>query len=758
MRRPLCLFGLTFVVVLVLCMRLMPMPVPDYGIWDGQHFLVEGQVYQKEYRSLESYDGTRTVLILYLKSIHILDHSNDSAKIPHQQLRNIMCYMETGTEPAIGSTVRVEGDLQCFRKATNPGEFDVRSYYHIMKLDFKLNKARLKAYSLEHDGFRERLYLLKNKLGASLDNCFGQRDASVMKAMLLGDTGNLDKEIKQLYQQSGIIHILAISGLHISIIGMGLHKLLIRCGIPPKLSVFISASAIWCYGIMTGMSASAVRAIIMFALNLTARIIGRTYDMLTALTLAAVLLLIEQPRYVEHSGFLFSFGAIAAIGVLLPVLEGNGSRGYSGSKNRDISSRFQKNMSNLLYKFYKVVISGIAVALVQFPVHLVFYYQFPVCSVFLNLIVIPLATILMYNGMFCMFAGSALPFIVKKTAYINAAILFIYEKCCMLCQQAAYGNIIAGQPETWQVEVYVLMLVILSVIGKKMSSWWKWQWVMLALALLMFRGNDGLSVTAIDVGQGDGIHIRSGTGKHYLIDGGSSTNSDVGNYQLLPYLKSQGAGRLAAVFVTHADEDHLNGVQTLIEASGEGGVKIECLILPDINPKLKNEAYEKLEKSAEDKGIGVKYMSRGQYVVDGGMKLACLHPAAGCDMEKTNEYSLVLYLTYGGFKALFTGDVEGLGEEMMKRYMKDNSLPEGELTLLKAAHHGSRNSTDEELLDILDPQVTFISCGAKNRYGHPHPELLARLEKAGSEVYITKDKGAVTIYTDGKLIKIKSFQ
>ncbi|WMC92008.1 DNA internalization-related competence protein ComEC/Rec2 [Kineothrix sp. MB12-C1] len=764
MKRPLCLLCLIFTAVLVWCMRLMPMPVPDYGRWDGQRLTVEGQVYQKEYRSFTKRNNTiyhfskndssgetsgessTEALVLYLTSIHI---SNDSINIPQNQLQNIMCYMEAGTEPPIGSRVRVEGVIQCFSEATNPGEFDMRRYHHIMKLDFKLNKASVEARSVEYSKWREGLYLVKKKFTHTLERCFSERDASIMKAMLLGDTGNLDKEIKQLYQQSGIIHILSISGLHISMIGMGIYRLFTLCRIPGKVSAVFCIIVICGYGIMTGMGASAVRAIIMFGLHLSAKLVGRTYDMLTALMLAAVLLLVEQPRYVEHSGFLFSFSAIAALGLLVPVFRRKEKRGRC------------KNLTKVLHQFYEALLSGIVVALIQLPVHLFFYYQFPLYSIFLNLLIIPLATIVMYNGMFCMLAGGLLPWIGKKAAYLNAAILWIYEESCILCQKASYGNYIVGKPQLWQVEAYILLMAVLAIIGKKMSGWWKLQWVLLSLSLLVFRGGSGLSVTAIDVGQGDSIHIRSDMGKNYLIDGGSTSKTDVGSYQILPYLKSQGVGSLDAVFVTHADEDHCNGIATLIEGAGEGGIDIRCLILPDVEEGSRNERYRSLKEEAEEKGIIVKYMSRGQQFTDGSMKILCMHPEEDYHTKEANEYSLVLYLTYGSFQALFTGDVEGAGEEKVKgsiRAIREEADWEKGITLLKVAHHGSKYSTDEEILELLQPKIALISCGENNRYGHPHEELLERLEKEECDIYMTKEGGAITVWTDGTRMRVETFR
>lgn len=743
MRRPLCLFCLTFVVILVICMQVIPMPVPDYSGWNGHELIIEGSVYQKEYRVFQNDYGSKKVLVIYLNSIQI----NQSIPFSEEQFQNIMCYMEPGYEPAVGSRVRVIGEMQGFKEATNPGEFDMRKYYHIMKIDFKLNNTTLQAISSDYNVFKEWLYQMRSKMATILDNCFDENNASIMKAMVLGDKGNLDTDIKKLYTDSGIIHILAISGLHISMIGMGLYKLLRKCRIPAVVSVPICIVVICCYGIMTGLSASAARAIFMFVLHLIANLIGRSYDMLTAVSLVAVLLLLEQPRYVEYNGFLFSFGAIVAIGVLLPVLY-------------DKSADFKKN--KIKWKWFlrlkQAAASGIAVAMATLPIYLVFNYQFPLYSIVLNLLIIPLMTIVMYDGLFCIFVGSIFPLLAQKAAWINVGILWFYEKCCFLCQMLGYGNIIAGQPEKWQVTAYILLLAVLVFVNKKVTPWWKAQWILIALMVLMFRSSDGLAITIIDVGQGDGIHIRSDTGKHYLIDGGSSSKQDVGAYCLMPYLKSQGASRLAAVFVTHADEDHCNGVIALMEEANIGGVKIDCLILPSLNKTDKDEAYMELVRTAVENKIAVKYMRRGQYIEDGAMKISCMHPSLNYDADSANESSLVLTLDYKDFRGLFTGDIEGRGERELEEYLKNSPEQFQGISVLKVAHHGSKYSTNMEILELLQPKIALISCGERNRYGHPHPETLERLAEIESVTFATKDVGAIRIDTDGRRVSVRGFR
>ena len=259
----------------------------------------------------------------------------------------------------------------------------------------------------------------------------------------------------------------------------------------------------------------------------------------------------------------------------------------------------------------------------------------------------------------------------------------------------------------------------------------------------------------LDVGQGDCIHIRSEEGNHYLIDGGNSSKSQVMKYQILPYLKSEGVSHLEAVFVTHSDIDHCSGILTMLEEYPAEALSIGSLILPDIAESSMDEQYLELERLAAEKDIRVQYMSRGQKITDGEMRIHCMHPYQDYETETANEYSLVLLLTYGEFSGLFTGDVEGEGEEAMWKYMQAAGKAEGDkrLTLLKVAHHGSRYSTSEEMLESLQPKLAVISCAEDNSYDHPHEETLERLAAVGSRMLTTPECGAITVEV-GKEIRV----
>ena len=212
-----------------------------------------------------------------------------------------------------------------------------------------------------------------------------------------------------------------------------------------------------------------------------------------------------------------------------------------------------------------------------------------------------------------------------------------------------------------------------------------------------------------------------------------------------------------AVFVTHPDTDHCNGVQEILEQDTGSGITVKCLALPDIAGETKSDGFRKLEGLAEERGIPVVYLSRGQEMGEGELTFTCLHPSKGYRTKDTNEYSLVLKLTYQNFSALFTGDLEGEGEQDFEKYQEGKAGNRGQLTVLKAAHHGSAYSTGTELLEVLMPAYTVISCGKHNSYGHPHQELLKRLADCGTKILITYQTGAVTFKTDGEQVWIQTF-
>ena len=554
---------------------------------------------------------------------------------------------------------------------------------------------------------------------------------------------------------------------------------------------------------MTGFSVSTNRAVVMMILSLAAGIVGRTYDMLTALSISGIVILAQKPMLCMDSGFVLSFGAILGVGVVNPIL----MQGLEIQKTREEMLREKKSKSSksVFCKFKsamwemikKSLMASLSVQIVTLPVILYFYYEIPLYGVGLNIIVIPLMSILLGTALVGGIVGILFPFIPFLSRFFMGSVHVIlswYEKLGSVTRELPFSRIIVGKPEIWQVGLYYVLLMYLvsvfyamnemcegrevgavaSKIGAKawrkvLAKLWnvwiklsKWQkciasviWLAVSLVLLIPVGNFSfakteLEFTFVDVGQGDCIFMRSKNGFTCLVDGGSSDEKNVGTYRIIPFLKAKGIRRVDYIIVTHADSDHISGVIELLEDSGKGGIEIGSLVLP--RTTLIDENYESLVNLAEECVVPVVYIKAGDKLLAGKLELTCLHPAVGYEAEDSNSYSIVLKVQYGKFKALLTGD---LGIEQEKFLVKNKMLEN--VLLLKVAHHGSKNSTCEEFLECVQPELAIISAGKDNSYGHPHRDTLERLIKVGSKVMSTIEYGGITVTVEGGKVKVDGY-
>ena len=742
-RRPLAFICLAAALCLFLAGQIRPQADAGqrkqdiYGQWDGRQITLTGRVYKKETAGRTN----EPVSVIYLKlsgKAEAGDADTERERETGPPGERVVCYLAAGQEePELGSTVKLSGKVRAFESATNPGQFDAFSYYQISGISYRLSQAEISAKTVKYNRFMEALHTFRGFLSAELSKALPQTEASVMQTMLLGEKRGMEKELKALYQRNGIAHVLAISGLHISLLGMGIYRLFRRGKIPMKAAAGLSFVLMFLYGAMTGFSVSAVRAVFMFSIQMLGIILERTYDMVTAAALAAAVILIKQPLYLRHSGFWFSFGCVLGIGLLLPALTERG-RGKS------------------IPALVKGFLGGVGMAAVTFPLYLKFYYQFPVYSVFLNFLVIPLMSLLMAAGLFLLVCQILFPPAAAPFSCFIKGVLLVYEKACGVSESLPGHLFTPGEPENWQLAVYFLVLVFVIIARKNTKLAARWGIILAGAVILIIRPAGGLLLAFLDVGQGDCIYIENEDKSRYLVDGGSSSVSGVGEYRILPFLKSQGASLLDAVFVTHPDEDHCNGIRELLAEGEKQGIRIDTLILPDIAVSARGESYLALVDAAGESGIPVAYISRGQRIERGELSLICLHPGEGEASGEPNEYSIVLRLVYKGFSALLTGDVEGAGELQLTRLLQENDKCQ-EVTVLKAAHHGSRNSTGADFLGAARPGLAVISAGKNNKYGHPHAEMIERLKGAGCVIYETSKDGAVTVRADKSKVRVKGF-
>ena len=682
-----------------------------------------------------------------------------------------LCYLqEDEALPKAGSYVRVFGEVSPFLQATNPGEFDTAAYYRRKDCLFALRKTKITAQTKNYGRLEEFLSQLRYESEVLFRKLLGEKNGATASAMVLGRKKGMDSEVKALYQDAGISHLLAISGLHLSLIGAGLFGLLKKVRLPVTLSAGISTWILIVYAQLTGMGISTRRALVMFLLFLAAGLLKRTPDLPTSLAVAALLLLVPKPQRILDAGFQLSFSAVIGIAVMIPVLQDGWEeaapslRVTDGVVGGNIARAAIARACRLLRKN---ILAGLGITMTMLPFLLIHFYEWSPWSVLLNLAVIPLMGILLpcLIGLQLVARLTALVHCLELPQHLlcNAieAIFSCYEQLCRFTT-ALPGSILHTGYPTWQaLAVYTIGLIALAVSGKKLRPHLRLAAAVCLMGIFLIRLPGELNVTMLDVGQGECVGIETREHHVYLVDAGSTSKKKTGQYQIIPWLKYIGTRSVEGIFITHWDEDHISAVGELLEWSKSSRVKIRRIFLPDV--ALKDEVLETLLQQIEEANVSVEYLSAGEHMTDGALQISCLHPYAKKVPEDRNDASLVLRLSQGDFQMLLTGDLEKSGEDWLVEQALPCALstqPAAQnplrCTILDAGHHGASNATGEALLDLAQPELVLISCGKNNRYGHPAPETLKRLEEREIRWYSTAEVGAIQVHVGKKKVKIET--
>ncbi len=587
------------------------------------------------------------------------------------------------------------------------------------------------------------------------------------------------------------------TGLHISLLGLGLHRLLCRIFDAQAPAAVISVLCMAVYVFLVGSPPSAVRAFIMFAMGLLARHWKRTLDTPTALSLSAAVILLGNPFYIGQSSFLLSFLAILAISVFQPALKEclalinpyhfpisrlldarkvRGLRLLSSRKAlglRHLDSHQVPRLScEILKKAGNGLQSSFSVWLVTLPVQLFFFSEVSLFGIFFNLLIIPLMGVILLWGiaglflkeifhLFSFLPGSVLTdfdrTVTNVCSYTEGIFLAIIKAGGSLADRLPFTMWTPGKPAYGKMLLAFCLLLLFCLLGNLSENgrtfpkkFWRYRLgLLLGIILLLARyPAHNLQVTFLDVGQGDGICMELPDGKVYLMDGGSSDVSKVGTYRLVPFLKAKGIRKIDAVFLSHGDVDHINGIAELLK---EKQIAITCLCLP---AGAEQEEFAEITDLAQARNISVRTIQAGDFWENNGARFLCLNPTEA--VESGNAASMVLYMEYQDFSMLLTGDLEGEGEKNVAALLRTNAITD--VSVLKVAHHGSKNSTREEFLQQCSPTVAVISCGERNTYGHPHKETLERLNNAETAVYRTDCGGAIQITVTGNRMKVTEYR
>lgn len=710
--------------------------------------IVQGKIYKIENTAF----GTN----IYLKGVEV-ENGEKSVSV-----KRIFVNTEKIPNVKIGNIIKVRGKLRQFEEAANKGNFDSRKYYLSLGFYGKIEAGTIEVINSDYSGIRQGLYELRMEIIERLEKLCSDNKGifsiinnknGIIGAIILGDKTDLDSDIKELYSVSGIAHILAISGLHISFIGMAIYRLL-RRRFRFLFSAAVSIPVVLSFGIMSGFGISTIRAIIMFILKIIGEVLGRKYDAITAISLAGLVLLVQNTFVVCNSGFQMSFGAIIAIVLILPIVE---------------------EILNTDNKIIKVLSANFTISLVMNPILAWNYYELPTFSFLLNIVVVPLMSVVIVSSIAGIFCSCIMFGFGKVVIFPGCGILELYTFLCNIINKSSVASIVVGQPKVTIIIVYyAILLVVLfglknirtkytraekerNIIKKetglvlekkaKKERRIKGQNVKLRLAcivgflllncLIYYIPNPGFYITFINVGQGDGILIHGDNGTKVMVDGGSTSEKQVAKNCIVPYLKAEGIGTIDYSIITHTDKDHISGILEILENNNSNRIRIKNLVMPDIN--MKDDTYNELIEKAKLKKINVLYIKKGDTLSLGKTKIKCIYPETTTTASDKNDYCTVLSVKNKTSKILLTGDISKEIEEKIKDDIEEN------YTVLKVAHHGSNYSSSEKFLKKVNPKYSIISVGKNNSYGHPGNETMERLRKQGGVIYRTDEKGGITI-------------
>ena len=724
---------------------------------------------------------------------------------------DVLAYVSSD-DYSVGQILILQGTISLFDEATNEGQFDSRAFYRSQKIDFGVWVDSVERVEGKSDRFRVWLSRVRVELGIPLSRYAD--DDGVLSAMLLGDKTSLDSEIRSLYQKSGIAHVLAISGLHISLLGMALYRLLRhRCGLTYLWAGIVAASFLVAYTLMTGNAVSARRATGMLIVYLVADLLGRSYDMLSALSLIVILLLWENPFLVTNSGFQFSVAAVVGIGVGQGVLVprvGSWKVVYGRRKKQDDVVRCDaakcdvakrdaakcdaakcdaerirmQNLVDWMKRRMDKCLPGMMISLsIQFftlPLVAYYYYEIPVYAILLNIPVLALIPYVLGLAVFGSLTGQIafLQPLSFALCRVCGWVLHGYRWLCDASLLLPGARMITGKPSEVRVVVYYGLLgafyyVLWCGMKKKQRQMCtkgaqaeKQEWIrswfgfglglvlVLLLTFLFVRGKPEFELDILDVGQGDAIYLCASDGTNFMIDGGSTDVKKVGTYRILPFLKAKAIRKVDYWFVSHTDEDHISGLVEVMES----GYAVGTLVLAEAQKE--DEKAHRLAELAQKNGIRVCYMKAGDVL--GTRKEDVVN-----ERNRAETFRIeCLYPTNNN-------DSEDVNDRCLVLYYEDENFSAffgGDISseveeqlvsagkcrqtdVLKASHHGSKYSNSDVLLHALHPRLTIASAGKKNRYGHPSPEAIARVGESCSAFYSTIDYGRIRVrFVDGEMV------
>ena len=643
--------------------------------------------------------------------------------------KNIKCDLNYGNK------ISVTGIISKAKSRTNFRAFDYNNYLKTLGIcgTIEVEKIENLRKNSKINIFSSTSFI-RIRMKEIIKNNFGKDVASIVTGIILGDTEEIEQDLKDNFSNSNLSHILAVSGMHIGYIVL-FCKLFFGFFGKRKTNILTIIVLIF-YLFIIGFHPSAIRATIMVCVLIFSKIIYKKSDIWTNLSLSLLLLLIYNPYLITNTGLLLSFGG--TIGIVI----------YAKSVR-------------VTNKIYNAIYITLAVLIMILPILANSFNKIPIINIFISsfigILIAPIVAVSIIFVILILVFQNKKILLIELLRKIIDCLINIIIKITEFSSKIPLGKIYVITPSIISIIIYYFIVFIIFFLYKnytsKNSSAFK-QRIRNLVSLFKFRlrqskrkiisgflifiiifsilkiSPKNLKIYFIDVGQGDSCLIVTPHNKKILIDGGGSENSDfdVGKNILLPYLLDRGIKKLDYIMVSHFDTDHVEGLIYVMKE-----IKVKNVIISK-QPE-NSENFEQFIQIAKNKKINVIVVNKGDILnVEKNLYFKILWP----NSEKTttentlNNNSLVAKLEYKNFSVLFTGDIEEVAEKrILQEY--ENNLQILNSTVLKVAHHGSKTSSTQNFVDLVKPKVVLIGVGANNKFGHPNEGVLERLENIRSQ-------------------------
>lgn len=718
-----------------------------------------------------------------------------------------------------GQICSVKGHFSELNPATNEGEFSLTRYYKGEGISGVFQANTIELIQGESSPFAKELFTLKQDLGNRIDALFSEETAAFLKSLFLGERSGITLSEKSLYQSAGISHILAISGLHLSLLGEFFYRLLRKAKLSSLLSSLITSFFLFSYFLFTGSSHSAFRALFMLFLRFAAIQLGKGKDLLSQLSFALLFLLWLNPLSLYSVGMQCSFFTLFVF-FLLEERPGKTVRKkkekvlskickkhkLAFSKHPSVLLKFPSFLSKLIPCFLSTLPHRLQGSflfyLTLLPLFSLIQFSFPLYAPLLNLLLLPLLPLFFLLGAVSIFL-SYLPrqdFLLLRLLSFSSRFLVnrLFQFFHLFMEKSLalpFSQILLGKMQVLSVMLYFLFLYLLFFFPKAKSlSLLLSLGFLLSLPLYLPKPPKELEIAALDVGQGDGFVLRKGN-LVFTIDNGSTSKNLFPEQIFFPYCKAKRIQHIDYALLTHCDRDHISGIQALLEKNPS--ISLSHLILPA--SALEDHRYDLLKRLAYNHGADISYWQKGDelvfseqgiclptkvnalaenstisenstmaenhattkkgwpYVKDHQLHIRCFYPNDFSYIEEANAHSIGCLLTYGHFRMLFTGDMPKEAEEALLENCRESKEPPI-VDILKLAHHGSKTSSCPSFLSETQAKFALFSYGKKNRYGHPHKNTVENCQKYRLFPLETAKLGEILIKTNGEQFEITAPQ